>query len=70
MDVILSKLEKDVFAVLISSQNKYLKTTSRKSHLLTRFDNVLHINVGKINSVVASIKNYYVLIITLVSIIC
>ena len=70
MDVVLSKLEKDVFTVLISSQNKYLKTNSRKSHLLTRFDNVLHINVGKINSVVASIKNYYVLIITLVSVIC
>ena len=70
MDVVLSKLEKDVFAVLISSQNKYLKTNSRKFHLLTRFDNILHINVGKINSVVATIKNYYVLIITLVLIIC
>ena len=58
MDLVLRKFEKDVFTVFTSFQNKYLKTNSRKSHLLTRFDNVLHINVGGSNSVVASIKNY------------
>ena len=63
MDLVLSKLEKDVFTFFTSFQNKYMKTNSRKSHLLTKSDNVLHINVGRINSVVASMKNYQVLII-------
>ena len=70
MDLVLCKLEKDNFAVFISFQNKYLKTNSRKSHLLTRSNNILHINVCRINSVVASMKNYQVLIITLISVIC
>ena len=58
MDFVLSKLEKDVFTVFISFQNKYLKTNNGKSHLLTRSDNVLHINIGGINSEVASMENY------------
>ena len=60
MDFVLSKLEKDAFTNFTSFQNKCLKTNSRKSHLLTRSDNVLYINVGRINSVVASMKNYYI----------
>ena len=55
---VLSKLEKDAFTVFTSFQSKYLKTNSRKYYLLRRSDNVRHINVGGINSVVASIKNY------------
>ena len=45
-------------AVFILFQDKYLKPKGRKSHLLTRSDNALHINVGGINSVVTSMKNY------------
>ena len=55
---VVNKLEKDAFTVFTSFQGKYLKTNSRKSHLLTRSDNVLHINIGGMNSVVASMKNY------------
>ena len=59
MDLSLSKLEKDASTVFTSFQDKYLKSNSRKYNLLTRsFNNVLHINVGEINSVVASKKNY------------
>ena len=58
MDLVLSKLEKDAFTVLISFQNKYMKTNSRKSHHLTRSDNVQDVNVGGINSIVASVKSY------------
>ena len=47
-------------AVFTSFQNKFFKANGRKSHLLTRFDNVLHITVGGIKSVVASVKNYQV----------
>ena len=46
MDFASSKLEKDAFTVFPSFQNKYLKPNSRKSHLSTRSDNVLQINVG------------------------
>ena len=53
MDLVLSKLEEDAVTVFTSFQNKYLKANSRKSHLLTRSENVLHTNVGGINSVVA-----------------
>ena len=45
MDFALNKLRKDAFTVFTSFQNKYLKANSRKSHLITRSDNVLHINV-------------------------
>ena len=45
IDLVLSKLAKDAFTVFTSFQNKYLKVNSRKSHLLTRSDNVLHTNV-------------------------
>ena len=45
MDLVLSKREKDAFTVLTSFQKKYLKANSKKSHLLTRSDNVLHINI-------------------------
>ena len=45
MDFALNKLRKDAFTVFTSFQNKYLKANSRKSNLLTRSDNVLHINV-------------------------
>ena len=60
IDVVLTKLEKGTFIVFISFQNKYLKANSRKSYVLTRSGNVLHIIVGGINSVVVSIKNYQV----------
>ena len=50
--VVSSKLEKDAFIAVTSFYSKYLNT-----NLLTRSDNVLHINVGGINSIVASIKN-------------
>ena len=46
MDLVLSKLEKDTSAIFTWFQNNYLKPNGRKSHLLTTFDNVLHINVG------------------------
>ena len=49
--VVSSKLEKDAFIAVTSFYSKYLNT-----NLLTRSDNVLHINVGGINSIVASIK--------------
>ena len=55
---VLGKLKKDAFTVFTSFQNKYFKTNSTESHLLTRSDNLLHINFGGINSVVASMKNY------------
>ena len=58
MDLVLSKLEKDAFTVFTTFQNKYSKAKSRNSHIFTRSVNVLHINVGVINAVVASIKNY------------
>ena len=45
MDVVSSKLEKNVFKVFTWFQNNYLKANSRKSHLLTTSDIVLHINV-------------------------
>ena len=45
MGLVLSKLEKDAFTVFTSFQNKYLKANSRKSNLIRRSDNVLHINV-------------------------
>ena len=57
IDFALSKLGKDVFTDFTLFQNKYLKANI-KPHLLTRSNNVLHINVGGINSVVASMKNY------------
>ena len=46
MDLVLSKLEKDSFTVFTLFQNKYWKTNSKKSHLLTISENVLRINVG------------------------
>ena len=46
MDLVLSKLEKDAFTVFTTFQNKYSKAKSRKSHIFTRSDNVLQINVG------------------------
>ena len=45
MDFVLIKPSKDVFIVFTLFQNKYLKLSSRKSHLLTRSGNVLHISV-------------------------
>ena len=44
--IVLSKLEKDTSTVFTWFQNNYLKANSGKSHLLTTFDNVQHINVG------------------------
>ena len=41
------KFEKDIFTVFTSFQNKYLKANSRKSLILRRSDNVVHINVGE-----------------------
>ena len=58
MDLVLSKFEKDTSTVFPWFQNNYLKANSVKSHLLTTSDNIQHINVGGINSVVASMKNY------------
>ena len=58
MDLVLSKLEKDTSTVFTWFQNNYLKANSGKSHLLTTCDNIQHINVGGINSVVTSMKNY------------
>ena len=58
IELVLSKLEKDTSTVFIWFQNNYLKAKSGKSHLLTASDNVQHINIGGINSVVASMKNY------------
>ena len=46
MDLVLNKREKDTSTVLAWFQNKYLKANSGKSHLLTKSDNVQHINVG------------------------
>ena len=53
MDLVLSKLEKDTSTVFTWFQNNYLKGNIGKSHLLTTSDNIQHINVGEINSVVA-----------------
>ena len=58
MELTLSKLEKGTSTVFIWFQNNYLKANSGKSDLLITSDNVQHINVGEINSVVASMKNY------------
>ena len=62
MDLVLNKLEKDTSTVFTWFQNNYLKANSRKSHLLTTSDNVHHIMLREINSVVASMKNYQVYI--------
>ena len=56
MEPVLNKLEKDTFVAFLSFQNKYLKASSRKPHLLTGSDIILHINVGWIGSVVAGMK--------------
>ena len=56
-NLVLSKLEKDFFVRFTSFQNKYFKSNTRKSHLLTRSDSVLPINNGGINSIVAAMKN-------------
>ena len=53
MDLVLDKLEKDTSTVFTWFQNNYLKGNIGKSHLLTTSDNIQHINVGEINSVVA-----------------
>ena len=45
IDLVLSKLEKGTFSFYMVSDN-HLKANSRKSHLLTISDNVMHINVG------------------------
>ena len=58
MDLVLSKLEKDTSTVFTWSQNNYLEADSGKSHLSATSDNIQHINVGGINSVVAIMKNY------------
>ena len=58
MGFVLSKFEKGAFTDFTSFHNKYLKANSRKSNLLTRSGNFLHNNVGGINSVVASMRNY------------
>ena len=58
MKLVLSKLETGTFKVFTLFEQKSLKTSSRKSHLLTRSDNVLYINVGRINSIVPRMKNY------------
>ena len=61
IDLVLSKLEKDAFTVFTSFRNKYLKANSRKSHLLTRSGNVLHMHVGGIklkNYKIVKLKNY------------
>ena len=58
MKLVLSKLETGTFKVFTSFEKKSLKSNSRKSHLLTRSDNVLYINVGRINSLVPRMKNY------------
>ena len=47
MDLVLSKLKKEASTNFTSFQNKYLKANSRKSHLLTRSYNALHVNVGR-----------------------
>ena len=46
IDLGLNKLEKDTSTVFTWFQNNYLKANSGKSHLLTTFDNIQHINVG------------------------
>ena len=58
MDLILSKLEKDASTVFTGFQNNYLKANSGESHLLATSDNVLHITIEGINSVVANMTNY------------
>ena len=58
MDLALIKLEKDTSKVFTWFQNNYLKANSGKSHLLTTSDNIQHIDVGGIISVVAIMKNY------------
>ena len=47
---VLSKLEKEASTVSTWCQNNYLKTNSKKSHLLATSDNVPHINIVGINS--------------------
>ena len=42
-DFVLNKLKKDALTVFTSFQNKYLKGNSRKSYLLTKSGNALHI---------------------------
>ena len=44
MAIVLSKLEKDPTIVFTWFQNNYLKANSKKPHVLTEFDNVLHIH--------------------------
>ena len=58
MDLALIKLEKDTSKVFTWFQNSYLKANSGKSHLLTTSDNIQHIDVVGIVSVVAIMKNY------------
>ena len=58
MDLAFIKLEKDTSKVFTWFQNNYLKANSGKSHLLTTSDNIQHIDVGGIISVVAIMKNY------------
>ena len=43
VDFVLNKLKKDALTVFTSFQNKYLKGNSRKSYLLTKSGNALHI---------------------------
>ena len=45
MDLVLSKLEKGTSTVFTWFQNNYLKANSGKSHLLTKSNNIQHINV-------------------------
>ena len=52
------RLEKDTSTVFTWFQNNYLKANSGKSHLLTTSDNIQHIDVVGIVSVVAIMKNY------------
>ena len=46
MDLVSSKLEKDVYTVFTWFQNNYLKANGGKPHVLTTSDNFQHINVG------------------------
>ena len=57
-DLVLSKLKKDTSTVFTWFENNNLKANCGKSHLLTTSDNIQHINVRGIISVVAYMKNY------------
>ena len=46
MDLVLSKLGKDALTVFTLFQNKCLKATNRKPHLLERSDNIQYVTVG------------------------